>query len=449
MAFSDIAVILLMLVLNAVFAAYEMALASVSRLRLLAFASQKKGGAEAALFMKDRMEASLAVVQLGITLFAAIAAAIGGASVVDSMSPFLQAEYGIPHHLATFLALVFLIVPLSCLIIIFSELVPKVFAIDNKEWVCLKLSPMMKVISQTAYPVVLFFEHTVKKIIGMGRRHWTPALGKEDQSIHSLHELKAAATLAKAARLIGTREERILLSAAQLSLRSIRNIMLSVSEISMLPVDCSLSEALVRAHLDMHTRFPVAQMEGDPQTIQGYVNFKDIVVALKLDPTGPTLAGITRPLKKVNENIPVAQVLEQMMQEKIHIVLITSDDHKIVGMVTLEDIIEELVGEIEDEFDYLPSHIHPYGSSGVSWIIGGGVAMNLVSQTLGVDLSSSSKDKRPPTLAEWCTEKMGGPLKGGEVIQENDVTIIVRKLRRKKLAEAIVSIIKEPTAVSS
>ncbi len=440
MAFlDDIAVIGLMLILNGIFAAYEMALASISRTKLTVFVSEKRRGAEAALFMKDRMEASLAVVQLGITLFAAIAAATGGVGVVDSLAPFLKERYGLSHYWANFLALSFLIVPLSGFMIIFSELVPKVFAIGNKEWVCLKLSPIMKILSQMVYPVVLFFEHTVKRIIGIGRRHWNPALGSEDQSTYSFHELKAAATLAKTARLIGTRAEKIVLSAAQLSLRGIRSIMLSVSDIFMIPIHCTLSEALARAHMDMHTRFPVCEKEGDPQTIQGYVNFKDIVVALKLNPEDPTVKGIVRPIKTVHDQAPVAEVLEQMIQEKIHIALVRSGDQKIVGMVTLEDIIEELVGEIEDEFDYLPSYVHSYGAEGSSWIMGGGVSMNVVSQTVGANLSLASKEGRIPTLAEWCAEQLGRPPQGGEVIKKQGLTMTVRKLRRKKLAEAIVS----------
>ena len=297
----------------------------------------------------------------------------------------------------------------------------------------------MKMLSQTAFPIVLFFEWIVKKIIGIGRKHWNPPnVLLEEQ--HGLHELKAAATLAKAARLIGTREEKIVLSAAQLSVRAVKNIMLSVEDVSMIPSNCTLSEALIRAHLDMHTRFPVCTEEGNPQTIRGYVNFKDIVLALKLNPSDPNIRGITRPLKTVHQDTPIAQVLEQMMQEKLHIALVSSDDGKIVGMVTLEDIIEELVGEIEDEFDSLPSYVHPYGAS---WIMGGGVPMNIVSQTSGVIWNQSNKETTIPTLNEWCKKKLGRAPRGGETIESNGLTIMIRKLRRKKIAEAIVSVSKE------
>ena len=213
--------------------------------------------------------------------------------------------------------------------------------------------------------------------------------------------------------------------------------MLPASDISMIPLYTTLSDALIRAHLDMHTRFPICEKEGDPQTIQGYINFKDIITALKLNPADPSIKGIVRPLKTVNSETPISQVLEQMMQEKLHIALVGTDMQKVIGMVTLEDIIEELVGEIEDEFDRLPTHIHPYGGG---WIMGGGVPMNVLAQTIGIEWPPGKPGDPVPKLAEWCKKKFGDSLKGGEVLEYGKIRVMVRKFRRKNLGEAIVSV---------
>jgi putative hemolysin len=187
--------------------------------------------------------------------------------------------------------------------------------------------------------------------------------------------------------------------------------------------------------------------EDDPQTIAGYVNFKDIVMALRINPSDPTIRGISRPIKRVREDVPLSNLLETMIQEKIHIVIVVSEEGTILGMVTLEDIIEELVGEIEDEFDRLPAHIHPCGSS--CWIMGGGVPISTVASTVGLEwpgksavcLADKSGSGRVPTLAEWCAQKAGSALKGGETIESDNLRVVPRKFRRKKLMEATVTVI--------
>jgi putative hemolysin len=382
------------------------------------------------------MEASLATVQLGITLVGAIAAATGGAGVEETFVPYLQQKLGISETFSAILAIVLLIIPLTFVIIVFGELVPKMLALNNKEWIVLRLSPVMKVLSQAIHPVVSVIEITVKKVVGLLTR-WG---GIEPSSRGQwLHELKAAVSLARTSKLMGEREEKIVLSAAHLSTHLVRDIMMPAQDISMIYVGSSLADALIRAHLDMHTRFPVCMKENDPQSIEGYVNFKDIVAVLSINPSDPTIRGISRPIKKVNGDTPLSVLLEIMIRERNHIVVVTSGEGTILGMVTLEDIIEELVGEIEDEFDHLPAHIHPYGSS--CWIVGGGVSMSAVASTAGLDWSGKFSNGRVPTVAEWCVQKVGHTLKGGEVIESDNLRVSPRKFRRKKVLEAVVTVL--------
>ena len=432
----ELAVIVIMLVFNAVFAAYEMGLASISRARLAFLLSEKKKGSAEAAFMKDKMEASLATIQLGITMVGVAAAATGGAGVQETFVPYLQHSLNISETLSRILAIVLLMIPLTFVIIIFGELVPKMIALNNKEWIVLRLSPVMKVLSQIFYPVVSVIEITVKKIVSLLTR-WG-GIEPSGQG-HWLHELRAAVSLARTSQLMGEREEKIVLAAAHLSTHLVRDIMMPAQDISMIYIGSSLPEALVKAHLDMHTRFPVCVKKDDPQSIEGYINFKDIVSAMRVNPSDPTIKGISRPIKKVNEDMPLSRLLEEMIREKDHIVIITSREGTIFGMVTLEDIIEELVGEIEDEFDRPPTHIHPYGSA--CWIVGGGVSMDTVASAAGFDWSSKFGGGRVPTVAEWCVQQAGHPLKGGETIESDNLRVVPRKFRRKKVSEAMVTLI--------
>ena len=133
-----ILIIILMLLLNAVLAAYEMALASISRTKLSILAQEKRPGAEQAPYMKDHMEGSLAVVQIGITLVGAVAAAAGGAGADDLFSPILEQWLHLPKRLADILSVGLVVVPLSFVTIVFAELTPKTFAIKNEYFVVLK-----------------------------------------------------------------------------------------------------------------------------------------------------------------------------------------------------------------------------------------------------------------------------------------------------------------------
>ena len=432
---NELFIILIMIILNAVFSAYEMALASISRTKLAYLVQIKEKGAIEALFMKDRMEASLAVVELGVTLVGSIAAAIGGAGITEALNPYFQKNLGLSKEIAEFLSLITLIIPLSAFTIIFAELIPKTYAIKNSERVVLKLSTMMKYFSVIADPVVSSLESIVKaavKFIGQKIPHTRP--GSDPQS--SLYELTAALSLARTSRLIGAQQEKIVMSAAQLSLRPIKDIMISTADICMIPQNSSLSNALIQVHLDMHTRFPVCEIANNPQTIQGYINFKDIVAALKINPEDPTIKGIIRPIMKFLDTTPISKVLVRMIQEKLHIGLVEGAQGQIMGMITQEDIIEELVGEIEDEYDRLPNHVISYGNQ---WLVGGAVPMSGIVKTLGIDWTPSDSHEGDLKLTDWCQRQSAKPFNGGEIISGNGFQVTVRKLRRKKISEAFVA----------
>jgi putative hemolysin len=428
----ELVVIGAMLVLNAIFAAYEMGLASISRARLAILLHDRRKGAADAVFMKDRMEASLAVVQVGITVVGAVAAATGGAGVEEQFSPYVQ-QWGLSETLADVIVLAMLVIPLTFVTIVFAELVPKMFALHNNEWVVLRLSPIMKVLSRVAHPVVWVTEGTVKAVVRLLPGHARAETGAKSQW---LHELRAAVSLARTSKLMGEREEKIVLAAAQMSARPVRDIIIPAQDMSMICVGSTLMEALVQAHMDMHTRFPVCMKPNDPQSVETYLNFKDIVAAMRVNPKDPSIRGISRPIKKVQEDMVLSNLLEMMIQQKTHIVLVVSKEGTVLGMVTLEDVIEELVGEIEDEFDRLPVHIHPCGTA---WIMGGGVPMTTAASTVGLDWSAKFAGGRVPALADWARQNAPDGLQGGEAIEKEGLRVVPRKFRRKRLSEAMVS----------
>jgi putative hemolysin len=440
----ELAIMAVMICINSLFAAYEIALASVGLGRLEALAQQHRRGATAAVRMKKRMEGSLAVVQLGITLVGVIAAATGGAGAEESIEPVLR-DMGLSGSTAQFIALLLVVAPLTALTIIFGELVPKVFALRNKDWVVTSLSPLMEWFSLAVWPAVWVLEKSAAVIVRWSEIRWKPAEGETHESDEAtLHELRVLANLARTSRLIGTQEEGIIVNAARLSRTPIHTIMMPAAYISMLNATDSLADCLIAAHKDMHTRFPVTERTDDPQSIIGYANFKDIVACMRMSPEDPSIRAIVRPLPAFEANQSVAACLEHMTRDRTHIALVKNEAREIIGMFTLEDILEELVGEIHDEYDRLPHHIV---RSGRGWIVGGQASLLQLRDVSGINLVATGNEESPATLNEWIAQQLDEPVQGGEIVQADTARVVVRKVRRQLVMEAYI-LPRQQTAMS-
>jgi putative hemolysin len=422
----ELAVMLLMIGLNSVFAAYEISLASIGAGRLHSLQEEKKRGSEAAVRMKANIEGSLAVVQLGITLVGVIAAATGGAGAEATFEPVLL-RWGVPESFSQILAIAIVVVPLTIVTIVGGELVPKVFALRNKELVCLTLSPIMEWFAISVKPAVWFLENAVSWIMSLGRK--SASNSDEDGAIQELH---GAASYARISRLIGQRQEGIILSASLLSSIPVKKITLPAEHIEMLVADQTLSDALISAHQNMHTRYPVTEVAANAQRIIGYVNFKDIVANMKFMSQSTSIRKLIRELVTFAADTPVSDCMERLIRDRSHIALVKDRSDAIIGMITLEDIIEELVGEIHDELDRIPTHLNKAGDG---WIAGGFVSLNTLREAAGIVLESIG-DKPLYTLNDWVYESLGGPPKGGDTVDSDSCQIVVRKTRNVMVQEA-------------
>jgi magnesium and cobalt exporter, CNNM family len=261
----------------------------------------------------------------------------------------------------------------------------------------------------------------------------------DDHQSH-LHELRAQVNLLRASQVIGMQEERIILQASRLSSAKVKDIMMPEEDIVMVLADAPLSENLVIAHMDLHTRFPVTVHRGDPQSIIGYVTFKDMVLLAKTHPGNPVIREIVRQIISLPEEMTLADALRRMTHEHHHLALVRGSGGTIVGMITQEDIFEELVGDIQDEFDRLPRHISPAGHQ---LVVGGGVQLGVLRDALKrADIGSGL----PPntTLNDWLNHDRTEPLKGGDMVVIDRIWSQVRKVRRRRITEALLDPLGNP-----
>jgi len=428
----ELIVMAAMIGVNSLFAGYEIALASVSLSRLQRLADDGRRGASVAVYMKRNVEASLAVVQLGITLVGAIAAAVGGAGAEENLAPALAGALGVSDATAEVVAIALVVAPLTIVTIIVGELIPKVYALRNAERVCLKLSPFMRWFSRSVWPAVWMFESIVVAVMSWRERRLPSGVAIRSEMV-VLQDLRATAAVARSSRLIGHREERIIVGATEMQSRTVQDIMFPADRMCMLDANASLTDNLMSARLDMHTRYPVAERAGDPQTVIGYVNFKDVVAAMQANAPEPSFRSIVRPVTLFPCDQTIATCLEILMREHSHIAMVRDADDRVVGMITLEDILEELVGEIEDEYDRLPSHI--LGSDSC-WIVGGGLPLTRLTAATGIDLGGDAPAGGAHTLSDWVCGHLGRDVRGGDVVERGMVRVTVRRVRRNQVQEA-------------
>lgn len=422
-----------MILLNSVFAGYELALTTVNLGRIKLFAEQKRKGAMSALVMKMRMGASLAVVQIGVTIVGAIAAATGGAEAEQTIADFIRSTFAFSRPVARVIAIAAIVLPLSAITIVIGELVPKTIALKNNEKVCLLLSPAMKAFAFIVYPLVHFLELVTNILVRIFERGMPKKISQVDLGIV---ELRAQASALRTSSVIDQDQEKIIIGASNLSRIKVGDIVVPAQDIVTLFADGDITEHFVTVHLEGFTRFPVTEVRSDPQRIIGYVNIKELLFLAKTHPGNPSIREILRPALFLPPEMDIGEALSIMMKGHIHQAIVRNDASVILGMITLEDIIEEVVGEIQDEFDRLPKYINSFGRQ---YVVGGGVPLSVLFERM------NRIDLLPPDLAkisfsDWITGNLNKKPTGGDSLTINKINILIRKVRRNHILEAIVSV---------
>ncbi|MBA4387360.1 MAG: hypothetical protein C0404_05225 [Verrucomicrobia bacterium] len=309
----------------------------------------------------------------------------------------------------------------SFVMIQWAEILPKSLAVRYNKVFALWTAGAMKWSVVAFKPIVVFLEWLNK-----------PFSGKKtgDTSGEALSEITVLAKFASLQNMITREQEDIVSRSIKLSQAKVQDIMVDRSDIKYLSTSMSMAEALIEAHIHHHTRYVLVEGQ-DADKVVGYVNVKDIVSALKTNPSNPSLRGIARPLLEVRLSQYVPTMLKGLVKGYQHMAVVKDDSGKVVGLVTMEDVIEAIVGDIEDEYDVLPAHVHKL--SDIRFLVGGGITLQTLKEQTGFDVP-----QEPTCLHDWLCGLHGKIPPVETTIAYKNLVFIVRKLRRSKIHEVIV-----------
>ncbi len=416
-------IIVLLVILNGVFALAEIAFVSASPHKLREMAVQSKA-AKYVIKLRRDPEKFLSTIQVSITLIGIIAGAFSGLVLAADLSPIL-ARIPVIAAYAYQVSLVLLVLFVTYFSIVFGELIPKAFALRDPERSIVNLIGIVRVVSILLYPFVAVLSGSVKlffRLTGLKAR-------SDEKDADLVRQILSATRIALVDHKIEMEQEAIIKNAVLINQIRIAEIMVHQKDVKYLAADMSLMDALLEAHTHQHTRYPVFDRRQN-RTI-GYINFKDIINVLKFDPKSPSLMTICRPMLRLFEDDLIVTGLKAMTRNFQHIALIVNSHDEERGLVTLEDVIEVLVGDISDEYDVLPQYIYRIAEN--RYIAGGSMTVTELH-----DKGLTTLPKADISLNKWLGQRMRGGIKVNARIQVGEVRFIVKKMRRKHIFEVII-----------
>ncbi|HEX5376164.1 MAG TPA: hemolysin family protein, partial [Solirubrobacterales bacterium] len=341
----ELIVALLLVLANSFFVAVEFSVARLRPTMAEEMVREGKPGSKSALHAVQHIDSYLSACQLGITVSSLGLGAIGEPAFHDLLEPILGDAATIAGFgLASIVA--FLII--TTLHVVVGELSPKSLAIARTAPVVLALAPIMRAFYMATKPVVDGFNAMGNLIL---KPFKVPPASEAGHQPHSEDELRELLRQSSREGLIERGEQELSDAALVFGDMRAREVMKPRGEIDYVLTNDSLAAIAERAIEAGRTRLPVCDPEDGLDSPVGVVNAKDLLPLLVKGKDTFELASIVRPIAHVSESAWVDEVLRQMREQRLHLGLVHDEHGTVVGLLTMEDILEELVGEIEDEFD--------------------------------------------------------------------------------------------------
>jgi putative hemolysin len=349
--------ILLLVAANAFFAAAEFSLVSVRDTRIQQLIAARRIGARIVQKLHRNLDEVVNGVQLGVTIVSLTLGWVGEPLLAQMMlGPVRDVPHAsvYAHGIAIFIAFILI----TCLHVILGELVPKSLALQRSEQVALAVAAPMDVFLTLTRPLLYIMSRAagwVLRALGSRRIREGP--------VHSPDELKLIVTASRQFGEIPPFQEEMIHHALELDNITVREVMVPRPKIFSLPGDLTISDALARVVEEQHSRIPVYDAQRGPEHIVGVLYAKDMMRWTRLrlidQPAAARVSAmkisqIMHDVLVVPETKVLTELLEEFKQRKRHLAVVVDEFGSTAGVVTVEDVLEQIVGEIEDEFDIAP-----------------------------------------------------------------------------------------------
>jgi len=440
-----IILVVLLVAANAFFVAAEFAMVSVRDTRIQQLIEQQRLGARTIRKIQQHLDEFLPAVQFGVTLCSLGLGWIGEGTLAAIIQPWL----GRVPHVAVYahgLAATLAFIGITYLLVILGELVPKSLALERAERVALAVAGPMDVFMTLAHPFLVIMNKSANLVLkGFGSRL------RREGGAHTPAELKLIVTASRRIGLLPEAEEEMIHNAIELGNTTVREIMVPRHNIFSLSADMPLDEAMAKVVEEQHSRVPVYDPEKGRENIVGLLYSKDLsrMMHLRLT-TGDFFARpgerkvrhLMREVLFVPETKTLDDLLLEFQRRKRHLAIVVDEFGSVSGLVTVEDVLEQIVGELEDEFDVAQRVPVPLASGAV--VLDGGSNLRDLEAQYDIVLP---REEGFETLAGFVMSQLGKIPQAGERFEFDGRRYTVLQMDGHRIVRVKIENLNQPTSL--
>ena len=417
--------VLVFVLVGGVFSATEMALVSLRPSQLDRLEQQGGRGAKVASLARDPNR-FLAAVQIGVTVAGFLSAAYGASTLAPDVAPAFTG-LGLSERAADNVALVVMTLLIAYLSLVLGELVPKRFALQKSAGLATAVAPPLSRFASLMRPVIWFLSLSTNAVVRLlgGDPHAT----NEEMSEDELRDLVGGH------EGFDIDERRIVQDVFSATQRTVKEVMQPRHNVDFLSASTRLAEAAAAVRDMPHSRYPVTGTSVDD--VLGFVHVRDLLQA-DVEPAA-TVGSLARDIPVLPGTNRILPAMAQMRNDGVHIALVIDEYGGTDGIVTLEDLVEELVGEIRDEYD-LPGQTEEAHDVRRDGLFDGGLNIEDFSEVTGIALVDGAYE----TVAGFVIDQLGRMPEVGDTIVVDDASLSVAELDGRRISQIMVERIEAP-----